>query len=419
MKQVARVFAAKAVDYALKFVVSVIIARYLGPSDKGVLTFAMLVVTWTATFGNFSLTDATVYLLGKRAFSTAQALTSLLGFSILAGGLYVLALFGLIAAAVVRWPVGEPALFFLLLSLVPLNLLLNNFTGILQGLSLFKAYNFFAVFRSAAFLLAILIAVGLAPNALEGVALAMIGAAAFAAAVMLFYIARVANWRFQLSLQFLKNALHYGLRNHISVILATIAMRFDQFVLGAMLTPVHLGWYSTAVTISEVPHLLSDAVGTVLFPRVAGDPKGAGSFTARACRITAAVMLLGAAALVALAVPLVLIFGEPFLPSVKPLYILAPGIVFLSISKVLTKYLCGIGRPQLCIWSTAAAAAVTLIMIVPMVKRYGMLGAAATSTTAYALGAAVDLFLTMRLSTLSATAFLFPKKTDFQLTALQ
>jgi len=44
MKVVSQIFGTKIVDCALKFGMSVLIARALGPADKGVLTFAQLVV---------------------------------------------------------------------------------------------------------------------------------------------------------------------------------------------------------------------------------------------------------------------------------------------------------------------------------------------------------------------------------------
>jgi O-antigen/teichoic acid export membrane protein len=90
MKPAVSVLATKIVDYGLLFVASGLIARYLGPSDKGVLAFATLVIAWVTTFGDFNLTDATVYLVGKGDYSGAQALSAALWFSILAGGVILI-----------------------------------------------------------------------------------------------------------------------------------------------------------------------------------------------------------------------------------------------------------------------------------------------------------------------------------------
>lgn len=415
MKLVTQVFFTKVADYVLKFATSVLIARYLGPTDKGVLTFALLVVGWAATFGNFSLADANVYLVGKRALSSGQALSAALWFSIVAGSVYVLGLFSLVHLGLVRWTVGEPRLFYLLLLLIPLNLLLANFTAILQGLTAFKAYNVSTVFRSATVLVAILLVIRLAEQRLQGVAYATVAVSALNALFLLGYLVRIAGWKHQLSIRYLMDAVHYGLRNHLSVILAAITFRLDQFVLGATLNPIHLGWYSIAVSISELPQLLPDAIGVVLLPRVAGDRLTGASLTARACRLTVLVMMVacGALAVVApFAIPF--IFGEAFSKAVNPLLFLLPSIVFFSMTKILTKYICGVGRPALGVWSTAASATVTAIMIFPMIRRFGAVGAAITSSCAYGVGALVDLGITAKLSTIPLRDFLLLRKNDLQ-----
>lgn len=419
MKPEASVFFTKVIDYGLRFATSVLIARYLGPTDKGVLTFVMLVITWTVMFGNFSLTDASVYLVGKGVFTPDQAVGATALFSLLAGGAYTLLLLALLHSGLVHWAEGHPQVFYLLLVLIPIQLLVFNLTGVIQGLNRFKAYNSFTLIRSMLALIAVALAVWLAQSRLLGIAHAMIWSAVASAALLLVYTAKLVLWRPRISLKFSKEALRFGLRGHLSVVLAGITFRLDQFVLGASLNPDQLGWYSTAVSISELPQLLPDAIGVVLFPRVAGDHSGAASITARACRCTVLIMVITSAAIAVVApVAIPFIFGRAYSPSVKPLFLLLPSIVFFSITKVLTKYMYGIGRPGWGVWSTAASAAVTLAMIFPLIHRYGMLGAAVTSSCAYAVGALLDLAITARLSGTRARDFLVFRKSDTRSLAL-
>ena len=180
-RSVSQVFATNLVDFGLKFITSVIIARSLGPEDKGVLTFATLVVGWVTMFGNLSLADATVYLVGRGAFSMAEAFVSVTVFSLSVGLLYAGVLFGVVSFGLVHWPTSHVHLFVVLLSMVPLGLLVGNLIPILQAAQRFKAYAAFTILRSGAMLIATVVAVKFAPNRLEGIAAAMILATLLAA----------------------------------------------------------------------------------------------------------------------------------------------------------------------------------------------------------------------------------------------
>src|SRR2546427_9169044 len=141
MKAVHSVFAAKVADFVVRFTTSVLLARWLGPADRGVLTFASLTVMWTVTFGNFTLTEAAVYLLNSGAATAPTAAATLALFSAVAGTLYAVALAAVVHFGVVHWPVGEVGLFYLLLALVPVGLMANNLMAILQALRRYNAYN--------------------------------------------------------------------------------------------------------------------------------------------------------------------------------------------------------------------------------------------------------------------------------------
>src|SRR5580704_14514601 len=145
MRTVSHVFGTKVVDYLLKFVTSILITRTLGPSDNGVLAFATLVVVWVVTFGNLSFFDANIYLLGSRRFSLSEATMTSFVLSLVSGLLYALLLFAIVGFRWVHWPTSSVWVFFALLMTIPLNILANNSTGILQGLSWFKLYNLLTV----------------------------------------------------------------------------------------------------------------------------------------------------------------------------------------------------------------------------------------------------------------------------------
>jgi O-antigen/teichoic acid export membrane protein len=416
MKTVSHVFGTKVVDYLLKFTTSVLIARYLGPSDKGILSFATLVVTWTVMLGNLSLMDANIFLMGSRKFEQEEATPILLVMSILSGLFYGSILLCLVWFHWVNWPVGDGMVFCILLLTIPVSLVLNNSTTVIQGLGWFTAFNVLTVAASATFFTWVLIVIFVAHNRLLGVVSALVGSNFLSAVAVTIYLMKRSQRAVRLSLAYLKAALTYGLRSHLRLCLSQLSARLDQYVLGVLLPPAYLGWYATAVGLREGLLLVPESISVVLFPWVARNQSQAAVLTARVCRVTLAAM--AAASLIAgvMSRPVIgMIYGARYLPAVAPFYWLLAAGLFQAVSRVLINYIYGIGRPQLSAWSSAACAVVSVGFIFPLVKSYGMIGAALTTLLAYAAGAMVDLVIVRRLSRLPVSEFLVIRKGDFSL----
>jgi O-antigen/teichoic acid export membrane protein len=292
---------------------------------------------------------------------------------------------------------------------------MNNALGLLQGLGQFERYARFTIARAALLLAGIGAATVLQPRQLLPLVSAMIVANAIIAVAIVASLTRRCATPITISRDYLREAFRYGLRGHARILLVHITMRLDQFVLGARLAPEYLGWYSVAVALSEAMLMLPDSVGMVLFPKTAQNPAQAPALGARACRATVAVMVLAAAGVFLIAgwvVPLV--YGEAFSPAVTPLRVLVWAVVLQAISRVLRNFFYGVGRPQVSIWSTGAAAVTTLIVLFPLVSRYGLLGAAAASVISHAVAATVDLGWARRISGQALGEFLILRVADVQ-----
>jgi O-antigen/teichoic acid export membrane protein len=413
MRLLSQVFATKLVDYALKFFTNVMIARALGPSEKGVLTFAMLVTTWTVTFGNLSFYDGNIFLLGSRKFSVHDAAMTSYVLSLATGVAYALILFVLVYGQLVQWPVGRPDAFYVLLLTIPLSILLNNTMSIFQGLSEFRAYNIFTVVLSATLLTGVVIVTHTMRHPLLGVVWAVVVTSVVSAVGASLFLGRLAQWRMRFSFAYLREGLLYGLRGHLRVLLMLVTSRFDQFALGSLLQPAVLGWYSISAAMAEGLLLLPDSVGMLLFPKVAGAPQNAAGLTARACRCTLAVTFAAAAALVVAGKWFVVfVYGDQFAPAVLPMQILVVAIVFHSLSRVIRNFLYGFGRPQLSLFSTGAAALVSVTLMFPLVKHYGIIGAACATLVAHLAACIIDLLLTKNIGRVSFRELLIMRKSD-------
>jgi O-antigen/teichoic acid export membrane protein len=177
--------------------------------------------------------------------------------------------------------------------------------------------------------------------------------------------------------------------------------RLDQLILSTTTSFHNLGIYAVAVSISAIAVPAVSAIGSVMFPRIAAR-KGESThlLEGRAVR---------ASAIVSVCIMLPVCIGAPFLipilfgagygASVRLVWILAVGAVFLGSGQVIGDLLRGRGQPLAVAIGQGIGAALTVALLLLLLPIWGIVGAAVASTLAYALTFAVLLF-TLRRSPL-------------------
>jgi O-antigen/teichoic acid export membrane protein len=219
---------------------------------------------------------------------------------------------------------------------------------------------------------------------------------------------------FSVNFSFLKKAFVYGAKSQIGLLLSQINRRLDIFIINLFLTPSHVGYYAIAVAMAEFPWYISQAAATVLFPETSSMTKeNAYSFTSFVCRnVLLIVLCLGIILFVFGRILITTIFGIDFVISVIPLQLLLPGIVFLSINKILCAGFSGTGRPEYGTYTAAVSAGTTVGLDFLLIPLMGINGAAIASTVAYCAAATTSVILFRRLSKLPLKHFLLAKYED-------
>ena len=129
-----------------------------------------------------------------------------------------------------------------------------------------------------------------------------------------------------------------------------------------------------------------------------------------------ATSLLGALALAVIAPFLIrILFGSPFSPSVVGVWLLLPGVVTLSVARVLSSYLLGRNRLKVDFFASLAGLAATVALDLVLIPRYGFAGAAVASSIAYTATLIVNMTWVVRHSELSVKALLVPSRADVRL----
>jgi O-antigen/teichoic acid export membrane protein len=215
------------------------------------------------------------------------------------------------------------------------------------------------------------------------------------------------KWSWRLT----REALSFGLKSYLQNMVGTLNYRLDVYLLAYLLTPEQVAFYGVATSLAEVAWHIPNSVGTVLFPRLSHAPLDqVHQVTAKVCRNTLA--LAGCTVLGLLSAGWILVptlYGPAYQATIPPLVILLPGVLSMSLYKVLTRNYSSRGRQQMSILASGLALVVNVGLNWWLIPLWGVIGAATASTTGYTLAGTVLLILFLRDSGLSWQEALLPR----------
>ncbi len=381
--------------------VSVVVARALGPSGKGIYSLIFLVPSLLALVGGLGIDIANVYFGGKKKCGWADLASNSLVSALVLGILLAIAF---LVYFLVFHPSFlkdiEPRYMSIAVLVVPFSLLATYFGSILLGQGRIGQYNILQVAPSllSLVLVPILLLVfkgGVFSLIVAGVSTTLI-VAIFS--ILLVRGAIKVAWSFHPRL--FKDSLRFGVQGYLSNVIQFLNYRGNMFIIAYFMSVTFVGYYSIAVAMAESLWYFPNAVGTIIFARTPGlSADEANRSTPRICRNTFFITILAALALFGLSkYIIILFFGFTFLPALKPLWVLLPGIVALTIWKVLANEMAGRGKPLI----NAIGAGVSLAVNIPLnfwlIPEMGISGAALASTISYTVSAIVTLIVFLKVS---------------------
>jgi O-antigen/teichoic acid export membrane protein len=126
------------------------------------------------------------------------------------------------------------------------------------------------------------------------------------------------------------------------------------------------------------------------------------------CRFTVLITLLSVVGLVPAAFVAVHVLLPDFVDSLPAFLILMPGVVALTVAKVLSSYISGLGVPLQVAAASGSALVVNVIANLLLIPLFGILGAALASLISYSVNAGMLLSIAARLSRRGPFDFLLP-----------
>ncbi len=371
---------------ALGLAKAIIIARWLGPENNGLIAGLAIYPSLFMSVGSLGVRQATTYFVGSGRYALEQIKQAIVQLWLLSTVASLTASYLLVRYASTA---GEN-LWLTCLAVAPIPFALFNTynTGIFLGQNKIKQFNrinwiphFFVLVLTIAFVIWIELGIH------GAMAAAVFGPSIMTCILLRQHrftasITRRINWRL------LKAMLSLGSVYALALLLLNLNYKLDVILLDRLSTPYELGIYTKGAHVTEylwhVPMLFS----TIVLARSA-TASDSNAFSKKVCqlmRLSVLAVAILAILLAVIAQPLIsLAFGDAFLGSVQTVWILLPGVVLLTTLKVAHVDLAGRGKPWLSMYATLPALLVNIALNIALIPAYGANGAAIASTASYSL----------------------------------
>jgi O-antigen/teichoic acid export membrane protein len=303
----------------------------------------------------------------------------------------------------------------LVLVAIPFQFSLSLIGSILFGRQIVRNYNLIVVGQSFGLFLGIIVFVGVLGLGVRGAVLSFVLVTALTSIAALLELRRATSLdRLDRQPVSYRELLTYGVKLYPSVVTGFFNSRADIFLLSWLLgSDTQVGLYAVAVGLAELTYYVPDAVSSVYFPRVASETREQANATVAA--VSRATAVASAAVAIGI-VPASLFIFEVLLPHYRDalgaLVILLPAVVALSISKVLTGYLTGLGRGAPVSIAATAAVVLNIGCNLVLIPALGIVGAALSSLVSYGAHLAIMVVLSSRVSGIAAPELLLPRLSD-------
>ena len=228
------------------------------------------------------------------------------------------------------------------------------------------------------------------------------------------------KWR--LSRKVFRKEISYGLRSYFGNVTELAVWRLDQMMLTAMASSFTVGLYSVAVAISEITAILASSASDALMPEVASSKVAADSMAllGKTIRLTFCAHLLALIPLWVFAPYLLgMVYGESFVEASGALRVLLVCSIVWSIALIVISGLNGLGRPGLSTIARLFSAVTTVVTLLYLLPKFGMMGAAFSSLIGYSVLLIVALICLRKSQNINLWEFLRPRRGDISIEKLK
>ena len=210
---------------------------------------------------------------------------------------------------------------------------------------------------------------------------------------------------------------NYGFKVNLTGLPYQLNLRIDQTLMSLFLSARVLGYYTVAFSWASSLSFIGVGLSVVMLVRSASidfnDREKLIIIFGQLRIVFISLLIIGL--FIALSTPILLpkLFGIEFLPSVIPGIILCIAGIFLGLNIVLHELIRGLGFPELGIRAEVLGLVISLILLYLLLPIWGGTGAAIASTISYSIVSITLVLLLSRKINFKYSEIVIPRKADF------
>lgn len=375
--------------FPLTIAVNIVVTRILGPSEKGIFSFLLLLGEAMLPVLYLGFGVGVIFYVSAEKYKPKSVVISLLAIGLvkgilITGFIYFLWSNGMLGQTAKEIP---PEAMLPILAVLPLSGIQTMSKQLFKGCSQFRLLNIITLVDQISNALLLLGLVVFTELALIGAIWAVVIKKIIATFLIIFILFRSHPPEWKINMSFIRDCYSYGIKAWVGNMATRANEKFDQLILGFFASSSLLGYYSVAYSLVRFLGFIPQAVAPVMFNMIAktNDLKKSAHMLARVHRVLIILVGLMALALGISAYWLIpWLYGEAFRNAFIPFIILLPGMfTYMASRRIINKFLAANGMPGKTSIVEGVGAVVGMTCYLILIPLYDVIGAAVGSTLAY------------------------------------
>jgi O-antigen/teichoic acid export membrane protein len=372
----------------LGLVGSIILARWLGPSQRGVFAAIILIPTILQYFVNFGLSSATIYFTAQSNSNKNTIWSNLIFIGFIQSILGLIIGYFIISSYLQKHGLEIINLGYLYLLTVPFGLFGMYATYMLQGASHFKVANLLKCIVPVGYCAGIIWLKFQQQLSIDNLVYVQLVIQLSYLIIVLFLLHRILliEFIFRIEYNLICQMLTYSIKVWVGDISQLANSRIDQFLIGGFLSSRDLGIYTVAISVAKFTSVVADAVKTIMLPSVTSK----NSFKDKVSETLSFfkkywIFSIFFHAIFAFSLPILLpfVFGSDYSDAITICQILIIGSFFINAKTVLGGGVLGMGFPEIMSYVEVIGMIISLVFSVLMINSYGLIGVSIAITFSY------------------------------------
>lgn len=394
---------------------SVATARLLTPDQNGIIAALLVYPSLFMVLGSLGIRQSTTYFVGKQIYSLEKIKNAVAQIWLLTSLISITACLTLFFF--LSKNIDDLSWILVSVACIPFSLHNTYCSGIFLGKNEIKEFNKINWIPNMVTFIFIILLIYLFDLEVLGAMIAYL-----LGHLSIFIALRIkGNHLSVLSLKIEKEViskmLSLGLIYAVALLIINLNYKIDVVLLENLSTSYELGIYAKGSSIVQYLWQIPMLFSSLIFARSAISKDGLAFSKKVSQLLRLSLILVGAIAIFLMLISkqvVLLLFGEAFLDSVIVMQVLLPGVVLLTIFKVMNMDLAGKGKPWIALKSMIAPLIINVGCNFYLIPLYGSLGAAMSSLISYSLASVFFLYFYSRETQQSIGSILKYKKSDFE-----